>query len=65
MSSAAKAELAGLLITAKVMVPHHHTLIEMGWPQPKSPLQTDNSTVVGVTTSQEPLCLLEVVGASQ
>ena len=25
------------------------TLIKMGWPQPKSPIQVDNTTAVGVT----------------
>ena len=49
MSSAAEAELAALFIAAKKMVPLRQTLIEMGWPQTKSPLQTDNSTAVGVT----------------
>ena len=49
MASAAEAELAALYITAKKMVPLHNTLIEMGWPQPKSPIQTDNSTAVGFT----------------
>ncbi len=31
------------------MIPHRQTLIAMGWPQPKIPIQTDNSTAVGVT----------------
>jgi hypothetical protein len=31
------------------MIPHRQTLINMGWPQPKSPIQTDNSTAAGVT----------------
>ena len=30
------------------MVPNRQTLIEMGWPQPPSPVQTDNSTAVGI-----------------
>ena len=30
-------------------VPLQNTLIEIGWPQPKSPIQTDNSTYVGFT----------------
>ncbi len=33
------------------MIPHHQTLINMGWPQPKSPIQTDNSTAAGVTNN--------------
>ena len=49
MASAAEAELAALFIAACEMVPHRQTLIDMGWPQPRSPVQTDNSTVIGVT----------------
>ena len=30
------------------MVQLRHTLIDIGWPQPKSPIQFDNSTAVGV-----------------
>ena len=41
MASAAEAEMAALYITAKKMVPMRNTLIEMGWPQPKAPIQTD------------------------
>eukprot|EP00804_Cyclotella_cryptica_P025032 CCRYP_015948-RA/>CCRYP_015948-RA protein AED:0.28 eAED:0.33 QI:0/0/0/0.75/1/1/4/0/587 len=48
MSPAAEAELAGLFICAKEMVPLRQSLIEMGWPQPKSPIQTDNTTALGV-----------------
>jgi hypothetical protein len=49
MALAAEAELAALFTAARKMVPHQQTLINMGWPQPQSPIQTDNSTVVGVT----------------
>jgi hypothetical protein len=49
MSSAAKAELGALYTTAKKMVPIRQTLIKMGWPQPCSPIQTDNSTAIGIT----------------
>ena len=48
MASAAEAELAALFLTAREMVPLRQTLIEMGWLQPKKPIQTDNSTAVGV-----------------
>ncbi len=34
---------------AREMIPHRQTLISMGWPQPKSPIQTDSSTAAGVT----------------
>jgi hypothetical protein len=46
---AAKSELAALFVTAREMIPHRQTLISMGWPQPKSPIQTDNSTATGST----------------
>ena len=44
MTSAAEAELAALYITAQKLVPIRQTLIEMGWPQPPTPIQTDNTT---------------------
>ena len=49
MASAAEAEMAALYITAKTIIPLRNTLIEMGWPQPQTPIQTDNSTAVGFT----------------
>ena len=49
MALAADAELAALFITARKMVTHRQTLINMGWPQPRSPVQTNNSTAIGVT----------------
>lgn len=48
LSSAAESELGALFITAKEMIPLRHTLTEMGWKQPPSPLQTDNSAAEGV-----------------
>ena len=41
MDSAAEAEMAALYITAKKMIPLRNTIIEMGWPQPKLPTQTE------------------------
>jgi hypothetical protein len=49
MASAAKSEHAALFVTAREMIPQWQNLISMGWPQPKSPIQTDNSTAAGVT----------------
>ena len=49
MASADEAEMAELYITDKNMIPLHNTLIEMGWPQPKFPIQTYNSTALGFT----------------
>ena len=51
MASVAESELAALFITAREMIPHCQTLIDMGWPQPKSSIQTDNSTAAGVTNN--------------
>ena len=31
------------------MIPLRNTFIEMGWPQPQTPIQKDNSTSVGFT----------------
>ncbi len=49
MASAAEAELAALFVTAQKMILHRQTLINMGWPQPKRPIQTDNSTAADVS----------------
>ena len=49
MASAAKEELSAIYITAKKYGPAKKTLIEVGWPQPKSPIQTYNLEVVGFT----------------
>jgi hypothetical protein len=49
MSSAAKDKLGALYTTAKEMVPLRQTLIKMGWPQPRTPIKTDNSTAIGIT----------------
>ena len=48
MSSAAKAGLGAIFITAKELVTMRQTLIEVGWPQPPTLIQTDNSTEAGV-----------------
>ena len=51
MTSDAEAELAALYITAQKIVPIRQTLIEMGWPQPTTPIQTDNTTAEGVVNN--------------
>jgi hypothetical protein len=48
MSSAAEAELGALYINAREAVPMRNLLHEMGHPQPPTPMQTDNSTALGV-----------------
>ncbi|KAL7426443.1 hypothetical protein ACHAXH_000335 [Discostella pseudostelligera] len=47
MASAAKAELAAIYNMAREIIPLCKALEEMGWKQPKSPIQTDNSTATG------------------
>jgi DNA-dependent RNA polymerase auxiliary subunit epsilon len=51
MSSAAEAELAGLYINASQAVAIRQLLHEMGHNQPRTPIQTDNSTALGVVTN--------------
>jgi hypothetical protein len=51
MSSAAKAELGALYINAREAIPQQHTLKEMGHKQPPTPMQTKNTTAIGVVNS--------------
>ena len=51
MSSASEAELGAMFITAQEMVMMRQTLQEMKWPQPKSPLQTENSAAACVVNN--------------
>jgi hypothetical protein len=52
MSSAAEAELGALFINAKTAVSIRHTLIELGHPQPRTPMQTDNATAHALLTNK-------------
>jgi hypothetical protein len=51
MSSAAEAELGALYLNAKEAIHIRQILTEMGHPQPRTPIQTDNSTAAGVVNS--------------
>ena len=51
MSSAAEAELGALYINTREAVPLRHLLGEMGHKQPPTPIQTNNSTALGVVTN--------------
>lgn len=51
MSSAAEAELGALYINAREVIPLRHLLLKMGHPQPPTPIQTDNSTALGVVNN--------------
>ena len=48
MASAGEAELGALLYNGKVSKPIRTCLEEMGYPQPSTPIKTDNSTAAGI-----------------
>ena len=52
MSSAVEAELGALFINAKMAVLMRNTLEELGHPQPRTPIQTDNKTTNDLLTNQ-------------
>ena len=52
MSFAAEVELGALYINCREAIPARHLLEEMGHCQPPTPMQTDNSTVLGVVTNK-------------
>jgi hypothetical protein len=52
MSSTAEAELGVLFINAKTAVSMQGTLEEMGHPQTRTPIQTNNSTVHSLLTNK-------------
>jgi hypothetical protein len=52
MSSAAEAELGVLFIYAKTAVSIQRPLKELGHPQPRTPIQTDNSTTHALLTNK-------------
>ena len=51
MTSATEAEIGAMYINAREAVPQRMTLSEMGHPQPKTPMQTDNSAAHAVVTN--------------
>ncbi len=57
MLSAAEADLGTLYITAREAIPLQHLLEEMGHKQPPTPIQTNNSTALGVVNNNiQPRC---------
>ena len=52
MSSAAEAEVGALFINAREVIPIRQTLEEMGHKQPPTPMQTDNTTALGVVPNK-------------
>ena len=47
LSSAAKAKIGATFTNAQEAIPIRHMLLEMGHPQPATPIQVDNTTAVG------------------
>ncbi len=52
MSSATEVELGVLFINAKMALSMRQTLKEMGYPQPRTPIQTNNSTAHALLTNR-------------
>ena len=50
MSSAIEVEIGAFYINSLRTIPAHHTLEDMGNPQPLTPLHTDNTTALGIAT---------------
>ena len=51
LASAAETELGALFFNGQEAVPLRHALMEMGHPQPPTPIQTDNTTASGIVNS--------------
>ena len=51
MTSAAEAEIGAMYINAREAVPQRMTLSEMGHPQPRTPMQTNNLAAHAVVTN--------------
>jgi hypothetical protein len=51
MSSAAEAEIGALYINCREAIPACHTLEFLGHPQPPTPIQTNNTTALGVVNN--------------
>ena len=47
VSSAAETETAGVFYNAETAIPIRHMLKQLGYPQPPTPIKTDNSTANG------------------
>jgi hypothetical protein len=53
MSLAAEAKVGALYINCREAIPARHTLEFMGHPQPLTPMQTDNSTALGIVNNND------------
>jgi len=52
MSSASESEIAGRYVNARMAVELRIILMEIGYMQPKTPLEVDNTTAFGILTKQ-------------
>ncbi len=52
MSSATEAEIGALYLNAREAVYLRQILVEMGHPQPPTPIQTDNTTAEGLVNNK-------------
>ena len=52
MASAAEAEVGALFENTQLGVPLRITLIELGHPQPATPVQTDNTTACDIISNK-------------
>ena len=48
VSAASEAELAGIHINARAAIATQNSLLDLGYPQYKTPILTDNSTAQGI-----------------
>ena len=51
LASAAETELGALFFNGQEAIPIRHALLEMGHPQPPTPIQTDNTTAAGIVNA--------------
>ena len=57
ISSAVEAEIRALYINSREAIPAHHTIKDMGHPQPPAPMKNDNTTALGVVINTiQPKC---------
>jgi hypothetical protein len=61
MASATEAELAALFHNARDGIPLHTSLIEMGYPQAQTPIQTYNACTAGIANETVKQCQLKAI----
>ena len=56
VSAAGEAEYAALFLAGKGGLAMRYTLIELGWPQPATPITTDNTTATSIVKGTCKMC---------